>query len=308
MKRYELMADKKKKSNYSTPVIFFVTLIISLVVFGLIAYFILDFVVFNDKAAIKPKTDVLWYTPDKSDNQTVLIIGQNGGELEYICIMYYNVCQKSIVFIPVPLNSSAQVNTTKGKLSDFYSQSNPKQLCKAVENMFDIPVQRYIQMTPEMLTSFTNQMGHINFELLCDLHCKNTSTNEITDLKRSDESRMFTGADLRKIMIYPDYPDGIINNMYYQGLIPSELLNNFFSHSDDAMTCLDNMYKSIIKDSDTNITEYDFYSKKNSIKYILENTKKPAIYILPEGEQTSKGIYNLSQEFKSSVKSCIINN
>lgn len=299
------MFHKKKSFQHSATFIFVVTLIVSIILLGIFAYIILDIVVFKvaETGDIKIKQSL--YKPKEKDNHTILIIGENDGKLEYISLMFYDAVHSHIMFIPVPVNTFSQVDTKKSTLTDFYGKKEPKILCKAVENLFDIPVQKYIELTPSLLNTVVNNAGSISFPLVCDMNYKNPETNEITKFSK-DSKNIFGASDLRKIMLYPYFPNGIFQNMYYTGVISASVVNYFFATSDDIFSTLDIIYDDVILKSNTNIEEYDFYSRKQSLKYMLEKSQSPAIYVLPDGEINEKNYFLMTDNCKDTIHKYIL--
>ena len=300
------MNKKKKSPQHSTAFIFIMTLLVSLIILGIVAYIILDAIVFKKAETGDVKIKESFYTPDIKDNETILIIGENEGTLEYTVLMYYNALHSRILFTPIPVNTFSQVNTRKATLEDFYKKDDPKNLCRAVENLFDISVQKYIKLTPSLLNTIVKNTSNLSFPLVCDMDYKNPKTNEVTQFSK-DAKNSFNGSDLRKIILYPNYPDGIFYNMYYTGFIARNLVNNFVTTSDEIISSLDNIYNDVILKSTTNIEEYDFYSKKLSFLYMIDKNKEPAIFMLPKGDINEKNYFIVSDEYKNTVNEYICN-
>lgn len=299
------MKHKIKLSELSNAKIFFLTLILTMLIFGIIAWIVFYIFIYKDKQTSMQNENEYWYIPDKKDNQTVLITGYNGFYPEYFCLAYYNSTDANIMFVPLPADTLCQVNTRKDILRNFYSKNNPRIICRAVESIFDVPVERYIEISPEVFNSFVTKTGHINFDLPCNLEYNNNITNEKTDIPLHLNNRVFSGSDLRKIMTYPYYSKKPDNIMYYQGFIPCMLINTFFSTSKNVYDDTDDIYINIIKHCKTNISDYDFYSKKKSLYNILQTSRKPAFYSLPEGDYNNKEQFVVSDSFKKNIKTCI---
>lgn len=298
------MKKKKISPQHSSALIFIITLISSLIILGIVAYIILDIVVLKkvETGDIKIKESI--YTPDIKDNNTILIIGENKGELEYTTLMFYDAYNSRIMFMPLPLNTFSQVNTKKSILSDFYGKGNQKGLCRAVENLFDISIQKYIELTPDSLYNIVKKSGNISFPLVCDMNYKNPKTNEVTKFSKNTKN-IFSSSELRKILLYPYYPEGIHQNMYYSGVISSDILNSFTTNSEDVFDDLDTIYKDVISKSVTNIEEYDFYSQRLSFRYMLTQFESPAIYILPQGDINEDGYFIMDSDYKSTINEYI---
>lgn len=294
------MNKKKRTAKHSTALIFAITLIVSLLILGIVAYIILNIFVFtkNKTENIEIKQNI--YMPDAKDNQTILIIGENEGKLEYTSLMFYNAVHSRIMFMPLPTNTFSQVNTKKSTLENFYKKKNQKSLCKAVENLFDISVQKYIEITPSSFNTIVKSTGNISFPLVCDMDYKNPETNEVTHFSQ-DSKNIFNASDLRKILLYPYYPDGIFQNMYYSGIVCADLVNNLVATSDDVFESLDTIYADAISQSITNIQEYDFNSKRLSFQYMIKKFKTPAIYILPDGNIDKKDYFIMDDLYKNTI-------
>lgn len=294
------MKKKKKKFEYSTIMIFIITLIVSLVILGIIAFVILNTIVFQKVQPSEVKLTNEIYTPNIKDNQTILIIGENKDNLEYTVLMFYNALESRIVFTPIPINTYSQVNTKKGTLSDFYEKHNTTELCNAVENLFDIQIQKYIELIPSSFYSIINNTGKISFPLICNMHYKNPQTNELTHFNK-DNDNIFGANDLRKIITYPYYPNGVHHNNFYTGVIFAEIINQTVSTSEDVFKTFDNIYKEVVSKSNTTIDEYDFYSKKLSFRYMIKQNETPAIYSLPDGEINENSYFIMDDDYKKTV-------
>ncbi len=299
------MPKKQKKRELSTAALFFITVLISLVILGIIAFFFLNRLVFNKvpseaQTAIEPTI-----SPKEEDSCTILILGTDSGSLKQCELLYFDSMNSTFMFVPIPLEAKCQVNTKKGILVDFFNAKDIKQICYAVENMYDIPIEKYIEISPPSFNVLINTLGKISSPPLCDINYTNPKNNEIFSFKK-DEKTLFNSNKLLQLINYPEYPNEKKDNLYVLGSISSSITNTFLNSDKDILSCLDVLYKDVISTANTSISEYDFYSKRNSILYLLKNTSNPSFFVLPEWNNNNNDSLVLSAEHTNIVKNYIL--
>lgn len=298
------MSRNKDKKPLSTSAIFFITLVVTLTVLSIIFYLIFSSLMNKKKSYSQDGQTRQTLAPTEDDSFTLLILGADEKGLYNCEILYFDSIKGYLVFIPISTDTISQVNTKKSTVHNFYSSENMKPICTAIENLYSIPIQEYIVITPAKFNVLVTLMGRINVPPICDIDYTDISTGE-KSIFIKDETTLFNSNQLLNLMNYPYYTKGAKSNIYMQGAISSELVNNFLSSDKDILSVMDTVYTDVILKTQSSITEYDFYSKKNSFLYMISEKTNPAFYSLPEWTENKNGTLSLSEDHISMVKNYI---
>lgn len=299
------MAKKKKKSQRSVALTYFITVLVFLLIIGSIAFYVLNKYILTDEdeSSVVPQV-VVDYEPKAEDCQTILFAGVDNNILNSLMLIRFQPTEEKIVCVAIPISTEAQVNTEKKQIKDLYTSGGIIKTVTAVENAYDLKVERYMKLSNEGFSNLVDSLGGATYTIPMDMSYKNEVTNEDTYYKGGDSYTLW-GDDIRKLITYPLYPDGEEYNIKMASTIIATLINESISSSKSLLKNIDLIFNGVVNLSETNITAYDFRNKKNAINYIINNTTNPAMSKTPYGTWTDDGTFILDPKSQESIKNAL---
>ena len=212
---------------------------------------------------------------------------------ELFTIISYNAVNNEVCFIPIPAGLSIELNGRT--LSNIYFSQGGEEVVKAVEEAVGVNCESFVKMDREAFVSLVTAFGNVEYDV-----GKTTIINDGNTVETINSGeQMFTAEKLFGYIMKADFGDEI-SRLNSAADILSELVNQNFRNLDSSI--LDVYFNMIIGDSDTNITEEQYKSRKAALLNTVEYGKEPAGYYIPYGEYTEDGGFRISENSIISIK------
>lgn len=276
----------------STAIPFLVTALISLVIIGGTALFILDKIdAQEDKNNSEPVYEKEYYTPEKSDSFTLMLIldlGDNGNTRDTFMVLRVVPSAKKYVCVPIASNTLADFGGEKLSVENIYAGNGVVGLKSALESMLGVPVDRYMKMDSTGFQKICDIFGGANFAVP-------------SGVKSVKEGMQFlSSVQMQTLINYSEYKGGEQQRMIVTGSLVASMLNQ--TDGERLISLLDENFNTVINIIESDISVVDFSDKKKAITYLLENANESAQLIMPEGKENDESMFVVDSGFSDDIK------
>lgn len=212
---------------------------------------------------------------------------------ELFTIISYNAVSNEACLIPLPVGLS--VEHTGRTLSNIYYTQGGEEAVKAIEEAVGVRCESFVKMDREAFVSLATAFGNVEYNV-----GKTTIINDGNTVETINSGeQMFTAEKLFGYIMKADFGDEL-NRLNNAADILSELINQNFRNLDSSI--LDVYYEMIVGNSDTNMTEEQYKSRKAALLNTVEYGNEPVGYYIPYGEYTEDGGFKISENSIISIK------
>lgn len=302
----------KKQSQTPVLIVYVITMLVSMVIFGTAAIYLLDVFVTQPKLAREaaaqgmPKEEQEETADtDYSDfRETVLFVGADGGNLNGMAVLRVLPDKLSVRVVPLSPMVYSSVSGTDGTLSSLYDLGGINYLVSGVENALGIECDKYIIISNDGWKSLVEYLGGTSsYNFPQDIYYKNETTGEITSFSSGAVTRTLWGDDIRRIITYPLYDKGNETRMQVTGELAVALINSACSqNSGSIISNMQSIFNAIYNNSDTDITSRTFSQARDAYEYLVQNSTSPATYRMPSGTWDERGYFIINESFETELR------
>ena len=293
----EKTADKRKRrkkpSQAPVALIYFVTLLLFLGIFGLVAKLIID-----KLSGGEAETPDLSQTTIESYN-TLYARVNDKDVLSDLSVIRIAPEHNKIAVIPL---SAFTVSDTDGvsTFREIYADGGIRQLQQAVDTTLGIKTDYYFTISNQIFEDCMDIIGGFVYAPEEELYYLSpTNDNDIS--LRENEPVSLSGLQIRLICQYPVFSEGRQGNTEFLGTALTSIINSAFDQADIIKDSLDLLYNKTVDGSNTNMSENDYKSLRVYIKQMLDNKVQPAYALVPEGQWTDEKHFVISAEYKNKL-------
>ena len=304
--------QRKRTSQAPVLIVYVITMLISLALFGAVALVLLEVFVTQPKLARLAAADSgvsedadASREPDYSlARETILFIGADGDNINGMALVRVLPDLLSVKIVPISPYTYSQVGGTEGTIASLYDAGGMTYLKSGVENAMGVKCDKYIKITNDGWKSFVEYLGGTNsYYFPQDIYYKNEDTGEITSFSQGSATRTLYGDDIRRIITYPLYDNGNEARVQVVGELTTSLVNSACTYnSGSVISNIQSIFNILYNNSDSDITSRSFASVRDAYEYLIQNSTSPATYRLPSGSWDSRGYFNVDGSFKSEIE------
>lgn len=297
--------NNKKRKNSQAPIalVYFITLLVFILVFGIIAYTILNNVVLKDKEDTSSTLSVVDNVPTDKDNQTFLYMLTDGkSSLESAMVVRFMPKNGKLYLVPL---SPYTITTYKGQTITLnkLAKSGTAQLASAIESELGITIDKYLALDNTAFVDLCDNLGSVTYQVFEDMYYISKTSDDVVNFEKGEKLTL-DGNTIRLLLTYPNYKGGVSQNVKVAGDLMQSLINTSFKVS-STKDRLQSIYTSLIKSAkDKTFTGADFEKTKYYYKYLIDNSNNPAEAITPTGTWagSSPDTFKMSDSFKTQIK------
>ena len=304
---------KKRPNQTPVLIVYVLTMLFSVIMFGTVAYVLLDVFVTQPKLAREAELskapasedDVAAETDYSAARETILFVSEQSGTVNSIALIRVLPDLGTIRIVPVSQYTLSSVSGVEGTVETLYSTGGMTYLKQAVENACGVTCDRYIKISNEGWSGFVDYLGGTSdYYFPQDMYYKNEATGEITSFSQGSATRTLYGDDIRRIMSYPLYTDGNAARLRAVGELWTSLINSACSYNSGSVVGnIQTIFNVIYNNSDTDITQKTFSDVREAYEKLISENSAPATFRLPTGEWDSSGYFNVDEAFKTEILS-----
>ncbi len=305
--------SKKHASGAPVLLVYVVTMLVCLVIFGSAAVVLLDVFVTQPREEREREQqknenkgeEIVTEVDYSAFNETVLFVSAEGEKLNGVIMIRTLPDQASIKLVPISVKTVAVVGTSTETLATHFENGGITYLKNAVEDTFDITFDKYIKISNDGFTRLIEYLGGTStYVFPQDLYYKDEETGALTSFSHGQATRTLWGDDIIKIINYPLYEGGDAQAAQIVGEISASVINSAcYTYKDNIISNMQNIFNTIFNNSDTDITSKGFKEKREALEYLVDNaTNSSCTYRMPTGEWDQRGNFNASEDFKAELK------
>lgn len=303
---------RKRLNQTPVLIVYVITMLISLVLFGAVALFMLEVFVNQPKlerqAASEAGNSVVDEGPKEADyslaRETILFVGESDGNINGMALVHVMPDALSVRIVPVSPYTYSSVSGTEGTIEYLFDTGGISYLKLAVENAFGITCDKYIKITNDGWKSFVDYLGGTSaYSFPQTIYYKNEATGEITSFSQGAATRTLYGDDIRRIITYPLYDNGNATRVQVAGELSAALVNSACSYNSGSVVGnIQSIFNVLYNNSDTDITSRSFADVRAAYEYLISESKSPATYRVPTGTWDQRGYFFVDEAFKADIQ------
>lgn len=303
----------RKRLN-QTPVllVYVITMLLCLVLFGSAALIMLEMFVNQPKLDREQGSNSGASTVDgglkeadfSAARETILFVGESGGNINGMALVRVLPDALSVRIVPVSPYTYTSAGGIEGTVQHLYSTGGTSYLTRAVENAFGVTCDKYIIISNDGWKSFVDHLGGTSaYSFPQELYYKNEATGEITSFSQGAASRTLYGDDIRRIITYPLYDNGNATRVQVVGELSAALINSACTYNSGSIVSnIQSIFNTVYNNSETDITSRSFSRVRDAYEYLIGNSASPATYRVPAGTWNESGYFSVGEDFKSDIQ------
>lgn len=260
----------------STAIPFMITILISLLVFGGVAFYFYDKLTANSRE-LKPMEGNTKIISEEDVNTILFVLKPNDADKKTaVMLLRFDPVRKEIYCIGIPLELRVELDQRVMTVGACYDNHGMVSLKDALSNTIGETIDRYIELDSSSFATLINIFGNPKCTIdITDTGLKKSNTPVVLDISAFElllTSNQYPSEDARCTKI---------------GLSISQLINDCISpeESRDVQEAaggeriannLDSYFNSVINAVNTDITVLDFNNHKHAISYIFQCANAPA--------------------------------
>ena len=284
---------KKKRSQAPVALIYFVTMLIFLGVFGVFAKTIIEKVSHKgeDKASL---------AGSYIDSYNTLYARVDKDELCDLSVI--RICPEQNKIIVIPMSACIMSVPDGGKtFAEVYREGGIPKLQAAVEGTFNISAEYYATMTNDAFEGVADIVGGFSYAPDEELYALDPDDDKNDISLRSGKTVLLSGRQIRVLCDASVFSTGKQGNMQFLGQALMGIINNGFDQVEITTNSLDVIYNKIFTGSRTNLSENDYRQHRVYIRDMLSRQERPTSMLVPTGDWADAEHFIVSDAFRQEL-------
>ncbi len=299
-------SNNKKQTTTAKVYIITIGITMILLLIGLLI-FISFFLKENNIISEESKSEALdAYKPSNHDAMNVMFGLVSDDELAGIIIMRLCPEDNEIRCLTIPIETYTKLHTKNATLKEHYKKDGIDNLIDAVEQCYGLKIPRYIILDENAFDYITQKLGGVYYQVDRDIYYNNRKTGLVTDFKKADPMRLFYGEDIRKLVTYPKYKEGKLQNSRVFVVLTASLINQSVNYKNEIAQNVDLYVESLLGMAKTNISMQEYKDAKPAIFWIYEHSKMPANVFMPDGKLSESNEFYPKITAKDRIKAYLL--
>ena len=260
----------------STAIPFMITILISMLVFGGLAFYFYDKLTAKSRE-LKPMEGNTKIISEEDINTILFVLNPDAEDRKNaVMLLRFDPVRKEIYCIGIPLEMRVQLDNRLMTVGACYDNHGMIRLKDAISDTIGQPIDRYIELNSTSFRTLINIFGNP----------KCTVDITETGLKKSQTPTVLDISAFELLLTSNQYPNENARCTKI-GLSISQLINDCITPEEtrDALEAaggeriannLDSYFNTVINAVNTDITVLDFNNHKHAISYIFQYAKAPA--------------------------------
>ena len=284
---------KKKRSQAPVALVYFITLLLFLGVFGIFAKMIVNRLTGSGD-------EELDFSNTYIDSYNTLYARVNSKNV-LSDLSVIRICPEQNKILVIPVSAFTVSSSDDGMtLREVYADGGIRKLQTAVDETFGIATDYYVTVSNTSFEDCADIIGGFVYSPEEELYYLSPTSDDDISL-RQNQSVSLSGKQIRLICQYNLFSKGRQGNTEFLGLAITSLINNAFDQVEITKNSLDILYGKISQNSSTNLTENDYKQQRVYIKAMLDKQVQPAYSMIPEGQWTDDTHFEVSAEFRQKL-------
>ena len=302
----------KRSSQAPVLIVYVLTMLICLLVFGAVAMILLEVFVNQPRQARQAAAELgnstgaeVFEEKDYSQaRETILFVGAEGSTINGMALIRVLPDLLTVKVVPVSQYTWSIVGSTEGTVASLFEAGGMSYLKTAVENAYGITCDRYIKISNDGFKSLVDYLGGTSsYNFPQELYYRDEATGEITSFAQGAATRTLYGDDIRKIVTYPLYDKGNETKVQVLGELAVSLINSACTHNSGSIVGnIQTIFNEIFNNSDTDITQKSFSDVRDAYENLISSNPSPATYRMASGIWDARGYFMVGEDFRTEIK------
>lgn len=279
-----MATKKKKKKGIAIP--FLVTILISMLVIGIPAYYGYQYLTqSNDQ--VEENDNFRNYKAKQEDSCTILFIldlNETDGQDTFMLLRTMPIVN-TFACVPIANSTLSSYENTADTIGNIYLKNGINGIKTAVENTFNTKVDKYIKLNEQSFQKICDILGGVNYYIP-------------NDVKGFNRGQMFMSSkQIQDLITHYEFNDD--DRCYIVGSVITSMLSQ--TMGERVAENLDTSFDALINIMDTDITTIDYKKGKKAIQYMFNSDDYISQFKIPEGSYNAQNQFVVSDEFKSEL-------
>jgi anionic cell wall polymer biosynthesis LytR-Cps2A-Psr (LCP) family protein len=279
----EIKKKKKKKKKKGVAIPFLITILISMIVIGIPAYYGYQYLT----TSTEDDSDDGYYGNYKAkaeDSCTILFIldlNETDGQDTFVLLRAMPIVN-SFACVPIANSTMSSYENNVDTIGNIYLKNGINGIKTAVENSFSIKVDKYIKLNEQSFQKICDILGGVNYYIP-------------QDVKGFNRGQMYMSSkQIQDLITHYEFTDE--ERCYIVGSVITSMLSQ--AMGERVAENLDTSFESLINLMDTDVTTIDYKNGKKAIQYMFNSDEYICQYKIPTGSYNSDNQFVISEDFK----------
>lgn len=279
-----MATKKKKKKGIAIP--FLVTILISMLVIGIPAYYGYQYLTqSNDQ--VEENDNFRNYKAKQEDSCTILFIldlNETDGQDTFMLLRTMPIVN-TFACVPIANSTLSSYENTTDTVGNIYLKNGINGIKTAVENTFSIKVDKYIKLNEQSFQKICDILGGVNYYIP-------------NDVKGFNRGQMFMSSkQIQDLITHYEFNDD--DRCYIVGSVITSMLSQ--AMGERVAENLDTSFDALINIMDTDVTTIDYKKGKKAIQYMFNSDDYISQFKIPDGSYNAQNQFVVSDEFKAEL-------
>ena len=279
-----MATKKKKKKGIAIP--FLVTILISMLVIGIPAYYGYQYLTqSNDQ--VEENDNFRNYKAKQEDSCTILFIldlNETDGQDTFMLLRTMPIVN-TFACVPIANSTLSSYENTTDTVGNIYLKNGINGIKTAVENTFSIKVDKYIKLNEQSFQKICDILGGVNYYIP-------------NDVKGFNRGQIFMSSkQIQDLITHYEFNDD--DRCYIVGSVITSMLSQ--AMGERVAENLDTSFDALINIMDTDVTTIDYKKGKKAIQYMFNSDDYISQFKIPDGSYNAQNQFVVSDEFKAEL-------
>lgn len=254
---------RRRKKTGTTAIPFLITILISMIVLGSIAYYFYGKIK-NKNVTLEPMKSSVTSISENDINEILFVLKPSiEGRLPAVMLFRFDPIRKQEYCVGIPLDLTMKYENREETVQQCLENRGINNLKNALAATLDQKIDRYIQMDSAGFQHLVGLIGNVQYLV----------TIRDTGLHTSDTSELLDSTQFETLLTSSHYFNEE-ERATVIGLSVAALLNQ--CDGERIATNLDGYFSSVVNKITTNITNLDYSNHAHAIRFVFSNVQAPA--------------------------------
>lgn len=241
-------------------------------------------------------TDDFRPTKEHKFSGLFMLSDDKGGMPELFVMITYNAVDNRLTYIPFP--ASISMSADGRTLPNVYAAQGGEKALEVLEQAIGVKCDFYVNMDRTGFITMVSSFGNLEYEVPKSMIIVDGEVQQTFNAgkQRLDAESVF------RLMMLADFGEGESFRFNCIGEIMTGLINQNYRVLDGNSQVMDSFFNHIVSNSDTNLTDELYRSRKAALLNTAAYGVSPAEYYIPYGEYADDGSFVIAENSIRTIK------
>ena len=254
---------RRRAQTGTTAIPFLITILISMIVFGSVAYYVYG-KIRQRNIELKPMKSATTSISEEDINEILFVLRPSLENRQPAVMLFrFDPVRKAEYCVGVPLDLTLTYEGREETVLECLNNRGVNNLKTALGTTLDQQIDRYIQMDSNGFQQIVQRIGNVSYLV----------TIRDTGLRAADTSQLLDGNQFETLLTSTHYYDEAERSSVI-GFSVAALLNQ--CDGKRIAQNLDGIFTAVINSVTTDVTQMDYSDRRHAISFVFENAQAPA--------------------------------